>query len=219
MTLSAMQIGGLIAVWAAYGVIHSALASNTCKRVAAERFPRGFLYYRLAFNVIAVVLLVPPVWMTLALGGDVLWHWSGIWAWIANGLALAAMAVFLRSLRYYDMGVFSGMAQWRQADGSVEERERLSLSPLHRVVRHPWYALALVILWTRDMDEARLVSAVCVSLYLWWGSLLEERKLVIRHGDIYARYRERVNGLIPWPGRILSEREAKALLDDSSRQA
>lgn len=219
MTLSGMQIGGLVAVWAAYGVIHSVLASNTCKRVTAARFPRGFLYYRLTFNVLAVLLLVPPVWMTLALGGDVLWRWSGAWAWMANGLALTAVALFLRSLRYYDMDVFSGMAQWRQADGSVDEHERLSLSPMHRVVRHPWYALALVILWTRDMDEARLVSTVCVSLYVWLGSLLEERKLLIRHGDIYARYRARVNGLIPWPGRILSEGEARALLDDSSRQA
>lgn len=219
MSLTVFQAAWLIALWAGYGALHSALASNTCKRIVAARLPCCMPYYRLGFNVLAVLLLAPPLWLTFVWGGDALWRWTGIWAWVANGLALAAVAAFWWSLRYYDMGVFSGMRQWRDSDGSGEERERLTLSPLHRVVRHPWYALALVILWTRDMDEARLVSTVCISLYLWWGSLLEERKLLIRHGDRYARYRARVNGLIPWPGRILSEHEARRLLDDSSRQA
>ena len=63
----------------------------------------------------------------------------------------------------------------------------------------------------RDMDEARLVSALCISLYLWFGSLLEERKLLACHGEAYARYRQRVPGLIPLPGRALSAEEARTL--------
>jgi len=219
MTLTAIQVCWLIVLWATYGAIHSVLASNTFKRIVAERFPGMMKSYRLGFNVFAVLLLAPPLWLTFAWGGESLWRWSGVWAWSANGLALAAVVAFFWSVRYYDMGAFSGLAQWRAADGSREDRERLTLSPLHRFVRHPWYALALVILWTRDMDEARLVSTVCISLYLWLGSLLEERKLVIQHGDTYARYRARVNGLFPWPGRILSKREAMALLDDRTRKA
>lgn len=61
------------------------------------------------------------------------------------------------------------------------------------------------------MDEARLVSTLCITLYLWLGSLLEERKLLAFHGDAYARYSERVPGLVPWPGRSLSEDEARTL--------
>ena len=75
----------------------------------------------------------------------------------------------------------------------------------------PWYSLGLLILWTRDMDEARLTSALCITLYLWLGSLLEEAKLLAFHGEAYARYRARVPGLIPWPGRSLDADEARAL--------
>jgi len=88
---------------------------------------------------------------------------------------------------------------------------RLRLSPLHRYVRHPWYSRGLVSLWTRNMDEARLGSRLCITLYLWLGSLREERKLLAFHGEAYAAYRRRVAGLLPWPGRILGREEARDL--------
>ena len=115
------------------------------------------------------------------------------------------------STRYYDMAVFSGRTQWQSRHRAAEDPGGLRLSPLHRYVRHPWYSLGLLILWTRDMDEARLISTLCITLYLWLGSLLEERKLLAVHGEAYARYRERVAGLVPLPGHILSAQEAQAL--------
>lgn len=211
MTLSTDRILALLLCWLAYAAIHSLLASLWFKRRVAARWPRLAPGYRLAFNALAAILLVPPLWLTIAWRGPLLWSWEGGWAWVANGLALAAVAGFVWSTRYYDMAAFAGSAQWKARHGAAEDPGGLSLSPLHRHVRHPWYSLGLVILWTRDMDEARLVSALCISLYLWAGSLLEERKLLAFHGEAYARYRARVPGLIPWPGRSLSADEARAL--------
>jgi len=79
-------------------------------------------------------------------------------------------------------------------------------------VRHPWYSLGLVLLWTRDMDPALLTSAVLTTLYIGVGSRLEERKLIVFHGEIYRRYRGRVPALIPSPWRYLTGEEAEALL-------
>lgn len=211
MTLSAIQVVLLVLAWSAYAVLHSALASLTVKRWVAARWPHRAHGYRLGFNLLAVVLLLPPLWLTFDWHGALLWSWSGPWEWVANGLALAAVTGFVWSTRYYDMTEFSGGAQWRKAHRAVEDPGRLRLSPLHRYVRHPWYSLGLVILWTRDMDEARLVSTLCITLYLWLGSLLEERKLLAFHGAVYADYRRRVAGLVPWPGRILRREEARAL--------
>lgn len=206
----------LVLAWTAYAAIHSMLAALGVKHWVARRWPGAMPAYRMAFNLLAVVLLLPPLWLTYAWRGPLLWRWDGPWAWLADGLALAAVAGFLWSLRYYDTRIFSGTAQWRARDAGVEEREPLHLSPLHRYVRHPWYALALVILWTRDMDQARLLGTVCISLYLWLGSLLEERKLLQFHGEAYARYRGRVPGLIPLPGRVLSKAEARDLVAASA---
>lgn len=210
-SLTAAQTATLVALWAAYAGLHSLLASLSAKRWVALHWPAAMPAYRLAFNLLALLLLAPPLWLTFAWGGAPLWQWQGGWAWVANGLALAALAAFVGSLRYYDMSEFSGGAQWRTRAPSVDAHSSFRISPLHRYVRHPWYALGLVILWTRDMDEARLVSTVCVSLYLWLGSMLEERKLLQFHGEAYARYRQRVAALVPLPGRILSAAEADEL--------
>ncbi|MGL1834431.1 methyltransferase family protein [Rhodocyclaceae bacterium SMB388] len=213
MYLSVLQIAALVFGWALYALIHSLLASTCVKRRIGDRWPGALRGYRLAFNLLSLLLLLPLLAALVAWRGPMLWVWPGPWAWVADGLALTALAGFFWSLRYYDTGVFSGFAQWRERPTGIDDGERFTLSPLHRYVRHPWYALALVMLWTRDMDEVRLVSALCISLYLWLGSLLEERKLLVQHGDVYARYRRRVNGLIPWPGRVLDAPEADRLVN------
>lgn len=212
MSLAPTQLAVLALGWALYALVHSAFASLAVKRWVARCWPAAMPLYRLGYNAFALLALLPLAWLVVAWRGPWLWQWSGPLAWVANALALAALAGFAWSLRYYDTGVFSGLVQWRGRRAAIDDDERFTLSPLHRYVRHPWYALALVIAWTRDMDEVRLVSAVCVSLYLWLGSLLEERKLLQLHGDVYARYRRRVNGLIPWPGRVLDATEARRLV-------
>lgn len=192
--------------WLAYGLIHSWLASNAVKAWVTRHWPRLAPAYRLAYNALAILLLIPPLGLTLSMPGEVIWDVPG---WIAWPAAIAAVAGFVWSLRWYDMGEFLGLAQWRRHDG--QEREGLVLSPLHRYVRHPWYSLGLLLLWSRDLNTAWLTTAASVTLYVLIGSRLEERKLVERYGEAYRRYQARVPGLIPWPGRRLSPTEAEAL--------
>jgi protein-S-isoprenylcysteine O-methyltransferase Ste14 len=202
----------LAAAWIGYAAIHSALASLTVKRRVAARWPAAMPAYRLAYNAVAVATLAPIAWLVRAHPGPTLWQWRGIGWWLANGLALAAVLGFLLSLRYYDSGEFSGMRQWRLGIRAVADQERFHLSPLHRWVRHPWYFLGLVIVWTRDMSAAMFVSALFITAYFTIGSRLEERKLLVYHGERYRRYRQRVAGLIPLPWKILSRAEAEELL-------
>jgi protein-S-isoprenylcysteine O-methyltransferase Ste14 len=203
---------GLAALWCGYFAAHSLLASLAVKRWVARRWPRLMPGYRLGFNLAALLLLLPPLWQTFALPGAPLWQWRGFWAWLANGLALAALGGFLWSLRYYDSAEFFGLRQWRGRIGTVEDQERFTLSPLHRFVRHPWYSLSLVLVWTRDMSVPVLIGALAITAYLVIGSRLEERKLIAYHGELYRRYRARVPGLVPLPWRWLSRRAAAELL-------
>ncbi|MFN3593365.1 MAG: methyltransferase family protein [Thiobacillaceae bacterium] len=192
--------------WFAYGLVHSWLAGRGVKAWVMRHWPRLAPAYRLAYNAIATLLLIPPLALTLSMPGEVEWD---VPSWIAWPAAIAAVAGFVWSLRWYDMGEFLGLAQWRRHDG--REQEGFVLSPLHRYVRHPWYGLGLLLLWTRDLNAAWLTTAVVLSIYLLIGSRLEERKLVERYGEAYRRYQARVPGLIPWPGRCLSPAEAEAL--------
>ncbi len=201
----------LSTAWIAYFALHSLLASLRVKRWVAERHPDLMPAYRLMFNAVALLFIIPPLAMTYLFRGEWLWQWTGPGGWLVNGIALLAVGGFVWSLRYYDSGEFFGTKQWRERSREVEDQEQLHISPLHRFVRHPWYSLGLLLIWTRDMDPAFLVTATLVTLYFIVGSRLEEQKLMVYHGESYRRYRDKVPGLVPLPWRWLSEREAMAL--------
>ena len=202
----------LIILWLLYFTIHSLLASLAFKRAVASYYPALMPWYRLLYNGLSLLLLIVPLLLLYLYPGEMLWSWQGAWAWLANGLALLAVIAFVWSLSFYDNGEFIGTRQLRSGRRSIEEQGSFHISPLHRYVRHPWYALGLVILWTRDMTVSLLVSAVLVTLYILVGAMLEERKLLVFHGERYRRYRQRVPALLPWPGRSLSRAEADEIL-------
>lgn len=207
-----MALLWLVLGWVAYALLHSLLASLRCKACVTRRWPGFVPYYRLAFNLQSIILVLPLVWATYAIPGDWLWRWTGIGAWLANGLALTALAGFVLSSGTYDMGEFLGTTPWREKRADAVEHDGFRISTLHRFVRHPWYALGLVLLWTRDMNAPLLVSAGAVTLYLFVGAWLEERKLEAHFGAAYREYRQRVSGLIPLPWKRLSENEAAELM-------
>jgi len=89
------------------------------------------------------------------------------------------------------MAVFSGINSRR--------KEKLSISPMHRYVRHPWYLFALIIIWSRDQSSIQLISSVIVTLYFFIGARLEEKKLLREYGRSYELYMQYVPGIIPRP--------------------
>jgi len=202
----------LLICWIGYFSLHSILASLAVKRRVAATWPNLMPYYRLVFNILAVLLLLPILWLSYRDPGPMLWRWQGIAAWLANGLALAAVFGFWLSLKSYDMQEFLGFRQLKFHIRRIEDQERFHLSWFHRYVRHPWYFFGLVMVWTRDMSAATLLSSMMITVYFIVGSRLEEKKLLVYHGDTYRRYMARVPGLIPLPWKSLTEKEAEALL-------
>ncbi len=197
--------------WLAYCGLHSWLASLRCKAWCAARWPGAMRYYRLAFNLSSVLLLIPVLLLLAVASGPKLWQWSGVLGWLMNGLALAALVAFALSLRDYDLSQFSGSAQLRQQQLDPEQQARFQLGWWHRRVRHPWYFFALVILWSRELDAAQLLTGLLLTLYLVLGSRLEERKLKLQFGEPYRTYCRLVPGLVPRPWRSLSAAQAHEL--------
>lgn len=185
--------------WISFGFGHSFLASERAKNRLTPIFKA---YYRLAYNLfaslhIAVVLAVG--WYLFAAGADFLlapWGQTALTAVYVLG-----WAAFLWALKDYDLGRLAGTAPLR---GLIEsEHEPLLTDGLHRYVRHPLYAGALLIIWGRIENEFDLATAVWASLYLGIGACFEERRLLKTYGADYADYRRQVPAFIPWKGRAL----------------
>jgi steroid 5-alpha reductase family enzyme len=207
-----LNLALLSLLWILYFALHSLLASLWFKSRVAASFGNLMPTYRLIFNTLAMILLIPPVWLMYSLNSDPLWQFEGIWHWLRLFVLLLTVIGFVWSLRYYDSKEFLGLKQLRQGRREIEDQESLQISPLHRYVRHPWYSLGLLLVWSLDMDAARLVSAILITAYLVIGSRFEEQKLTRYHGEKYRRYCERVPGLIPRPGRRLTQAEAERLM-------
>ena len=202
--------------WLAYFSVHSVLASLRVKNWFALRFPRQMPFYRLGFNLLALLTLLPLLW--LHIDSPALWVWRGVGAWVSNGLALAALLGLVASLNDYDGQAFTGLRQWKERTRRADDAERLQLSLLHRYVRHPWYFFGLVLIWTRDMNASMLMSCVMMTIYFVIGSRLEESKLVAAYGNSYRRYMLRVPGLVPLPWKTISAKEAAELVEAAVRR-
>lgn len=179
--------------WIAFGLSHSGLAG----RSLAGRWSR------IIYNAIAVAAF-------LAVGGVGGWALGDepafdqpLWGRIVLGaIHLSGWAVMLLSARYYDLGRLGGLTQLRHP-GQPED-ESLRLDGPHAWVRHPLYAGAFLILWGAALSPLGLATALWGSLYLLVGTFCEERRLLARYGDSYARYRARVPAFVPWKGRAVS---------------
>lgn len=207
----------LTLLWAGYFSSHSWLATIAVKATVRVRFPQIYPYYRLIYNIFSIVLILPILIIIWRYPGNLLWQWQGIGQWLMNIIALAALTGFAYSMRFYDGKTFLGLRPNSENRISAAD-EPFTLSPLHRYVRHPWYSFSLVLIWSRDMSAAWLVSCIMISLYLVIGSRLEERKLIQEYGDSYRQYLTHVPGLIPLPGQSLSATEAAAITHPESQE-
>ena len=198
----------LLLGWILYALLHSLTASTGCKKFVRQRWPALFSRYRPLYNLLGLLLLAPLMAMMLHTPGPQLWTWTGISAWVLNGIVGLALLSFMRRGGGYDMMAFFGVHKAASID-----KPRLVISDWHRFIRHPWYSLALLLIWTRDMSAATFISAEAITMYFVIGSRFEERKLVAEFGERYRSYQRKVPRLFPLPWRVLSKEDAKKLCD------
>jgi len=201
-------VSGLVLLglgWAAWGATHSLLISPSWMRLVSARFPRLCPWYRLGYNGLAILTIIPLLCFKHALAGEVLFGWSGFLVFPRVLLLGAALWLFWAGARAYDLKVVGGLAQLRSGctfAGSPYAEELRTSGILGRV-RHPWYGGALIVLWTRTgaFDAAELVTSLVLTLYVLVGARLEERKLVHVHGQAYRDYQQGTPMFFPWPSR------------------
>ena len=188
MILSSLSI--FLAV-AGFGLVHSLLASQTAKSLTQRWLGASAgRVYRLLFNLLGVLTLLPALALLLVLPDHPLYAIPRPWVYstlILQGLAVVTLLVGVKQTGFI---AFSGLGQL--ADPDIETRRPLVTDGLYRWVRHPLYSAGLVFIWLiPHMTSNLLALNLGLSLYIFVGTYFEERKLRKAFDPAYAAYQRR----------------------------
>lgn len=192
----------LAGVWALYFGLHSFLASAWVKSRVQQFTGKYFRYYRLFYNVIAVLTLVPILLYNAIVSSGPMVSSSLLLSVLEfGGLAFATYGVILihLSFKQYSKREFLGFSLPQE-----QTPEPLHKEGILQQVRHPLYAGTILIaigFWCFSPTLANLVTALSWIIYTLIGIKLEETKLLNLYGDEYQKYREEVPMLVPRLGR------------------
>ncbi len=186
----------LTLLWLLWCAGHSLLAATAVKKRLRALSPLAPACYRLAYNLLALLSLVPILWWEARIGGAKILIWAGRWEMLRLLFWGGALGLAWGGARSYGLWSFLGLdCRRRQAQ---ENPPSLRCDGVLAWTRHPWYLAGLLILWGRDLSLAQLVTAGLLSLYLILGAFWEERRLLALFGEAYEEYRLRVPMFIPW---------------------
>lgn len=187
-----------------FAVIHSLLARGGFKTRArkwmGERNYHGL--YRILYNIIATLTLIPVGVVMVMLPGAVIWKTEGILVWVFIFIQIIGLSGLVISLFQIDLGQFTGLSQlnaYLTGRPLPLSTEPLQIRGVYRLVRHPLYLFSLMIIWpTPIMTESLLAFNIASTLYFIIGSRLEENQLVKVFGQPYIEYQRKVPWLIPF---------------------
>ncbi len=114
-------------------------------------------------------------------------------------LAVFVFALSAYSLRSFDpLGIDPIRAHLRGVD---HQPGPFVVRGPYRWVRHPLYICVIVLFWAEpSVTLDRLLFNVLWTVWIYVGTLLEERDLIREFGDVYRQYQKTVPMLIPWRG-------------------
>ena len=178
----------LALLWISFGIIHSVLASDTVKKIVQTK------YYRLIYNLLAIILLIPILYFQLTAESKRLME-DSIFNQLLGGIMMSA-GIFMMyiSIKGYASKEFLGL------DFDKKEPFGLKTDGLSEFVRHPLYTGTLLFFWGTFgffATETFLTTALFITIYVRIGIYFEEKKLVRVFGKDYGEYRKKVPMLIP----------------------
>ena len=189
----------LAILWVLWCALHSAFISSRMTEYVKARFPKSHRYYRILYNVVSVLTLIPVILYSMTISGPLIIRYEGSGRIIQISLFLIAHIFFIAGAKAYDIPQFLGFRQIRGANtcSVLTDDCTLDTSGILGVVRHPWYTGVMIIIWARSLDLAGLVTNLMLTAYLIVGTYLEERKLVAQFGQQYVDYQRRVSKFVP----------------------
>jgi protein-S-isoprenylcysteine O-methyltransferase Ste14 len=190
----------LALLWIAWCGLHSLLIGRrvqACARRIMGPFGRA---YRILYILLSIFTLLPVLWYQWTMPQRVILTATPALHLVQAVLFLYGTLMFYLGARVYDLRTFLGISQWREREGGGHGQPL----PFHTDgilarVRHPWYSGGIALIWGFGaITDVFLLTRILLTAYLFFGTLLEEQRLIAELGDPYRAYRRTVPMLIPW---------------------
>lgn len=192
-----------LGLWTAWGLLHSLLAADRLKEAVRLVSPGRYALYPFLYSVISVWTF----WLVLAKEPDlpqVLWAVEGAPKSLLYGLQAAGAGLLLWA--GFSMPGLKLLGLRQLADflrGGVPEeadlRQDFSARGAYALVRHPMHSGGMLLLACQPhMTLGALVFALFGCAYMILGTLLEERRLSLALGPVWADYVRRVPMFVPF---------------------
>lgn len=190
----------LVSLWGVWCFFHSFMINRTVTGFVRKHFKNTNRYYRIFYNIFAVVTLIPVWFYGIRIKGTPVFLWEGPFRITQGIFVLLALLFFIGGARRYDLTQFLGIRQIKENNPCpiLTDDCRLDTGGILGVVRHPWYTGGIIVVWARNLDTATILTNLVITLYLIIGVLLEERKLVAEFRGEYIDYQRRVSMLFPF---------------------
>ena len=179
-----------------FAVIHSALATPSVKTAAARISGPAFRGYRLAYNLLSVILFG---WVVSA------WQKPRVLYLVPGSLMLACYLA--QAILFFSLCICAGRVGLGELLGFAQMRGRESENVLvtdgcYGLVRHPLYSISVFICVLNPvMTDKWLFFTLFAAGYFVVGAIVEEKRLVREFGEGYQDYRRQVPMFLPRLGR------------------
>ncbi len=207
-----VMVRNVLPIWLAllgFALVHSLMAGVGLKgylqKVVGVRVVEG--WYRLAYNMVAVVTLLPALALMMLLPDRVIYSFGMPWALAVLGVQFLGTGGLLATLLLTDLPRFIGLSQvvaFLSGQPLPLPEQPLQQRGVYALVRHPLYLFSLLVIWFTPVMTANILAFnIGATLYVLVGSLVEEKRLERVYGETYRLYRQRVPWLFPLPRRHL----------------
>jgi len=132
----------LAILWISYCTLHSAMITPRITNFLRIKLEESYKYYRLFYNAVALVLLIPVVFYTYSIRQTPFFMWEGYLLPVRFLLLAAGLFLLYAGTRQYDMSTFLGLKQIKESitHNLINTTGQLNSSGILGVVRHPFYS-------------------------------------------------------------------------------
>jgi methanethiol S-methyltransferase len=188
-------------LWAGYCALHSYLISIGFTNLMNRWLKKYYAFYRLFYILISLFLLIPLINYTGQLDNKVIIVYGFYPGILRQVLMYGSLLLFFWAFFFdYDSLSFFGIRQILNFGKPRETKpsNEIKKSGLLGIMRHPMYLALIIYLWSQTSKMADIVVNIVLTVYVFIGTILEEKKLVLEFGETYVQYQKEVPMIIPF---------------------